>query len=70
LAHSLLGFFRERLPDTLLLPAIAITSENLGFWGFLRGWEYWWFAGECVYIFFQKWFPDFSRQPEFFPDFL
>ena len=52
LAHSLLGFFRERLPDTLLLPAIAIRSENLGF------------AGECVHIFFQKIVSGFFRPPE------
>jgi hypothetical protein len=34
LAHSLPGFFRERLPDALLLPTIAITSES---WEFYEG---------------------------------
>jgi hypothetical protein len=33
LVHSYLSFFSDTLQDGMLLPAIAITSENLGFWG-------------------------------------
>ncbi|HWS22589.1 MAG TPA: hypothetical protein VN227_08115, partial [Methanoregula sp.] len=32
LVHSY-SFFSDMLQDGMLVPAIAITSENLGFWG-------------------------------------